>query len=192
MRYILDDKGYVKYCSNTYITCENKTCTPYEGTIPDGYETIEEWVQKANIRAYKIVSGNLTYDSAKDAELQNEYNNCGVAGEIFLYNNEDGATGSITLSDAVTNYKYLEIYYGADDVYASMKIHNPKVGKLVGLPLDFTNNVHTHLLYSSTYTIASKKLTFTYANNDFITVDDIVGNYGTASYIKIYRVVGLK
>jgi hypothetical protein len=73
MRYILDDRGYVKYCSNTYITCENKTCTPYEGTIPDGYETIEEWVQNANIRAYTVVDGNLVFDAEEDARLQEEY-----------------------------------------------------------------------------------------------------------------------
>jgi hypothetical protein len=75
MRYILDDRGYVKYCSNTYITCENKTCTSYEGVLPEGYKTLEEWVQNANIRAYKIVSGNLVYDSAEDARLQQEYAN---------------------------------------------------------------------------------------------------------------------
>lgn len=73
MRYILDDKGYVKYCSNTQMTCENKSCTEYKGSVPSGYATIEEWAVNANIRAYKIVSGNLTYDSAKDAELQKEY-----------------------------------------------------------------------------------------------------------------------
>ena len=76
MRYIIDDRGYVKYCSNNYITCENKTCTSYEGTIPDGYETIEEWVQNANIRAYKIVAGNLVFDAEEDARLQEEYNEC--------------------------------------------------------------------------------------------------------------------
>ena len=74
MRYILDDRGYVKYCSENHIVCENKTCTLYEGAIPDGYETIEEWVVNANIRAYKIVNGNLVLDTEEDARLQEEYN----------------------------------------------------------------------------------------------------------------------
>lgn len=73
MRYILDDRGYVKYCSDTQMTCENKSCTLYEGAVPDGYETIEEWAINANIRAYKIVNGNLVLDSAEDARLQEEY-----------------------------------------------------------------------------------------------------------------------
>jgi hypothetical protein len=73
MRYILDDNGYVKYCSNTQMTCENKSCTEYKGKVPSGYTTIEEWATKANIRAYKIVSGNLTYDSTKDTNLKKEY-----------------------------------------------------------------------------------------------------------------------
>ena len=73
MRYILDNEGYVKVCSKTEIVCESKTCTAYEGDVPEGYETIEEWVQNANINAYKVVDGQLVYDADKDEELQQKY-----------------------------------------------------------------------------------------------------------------------
>lgn len=75
MRYILDSEGYVKVCSRTEIVCESQTCTAYEGDVPEGYETIEEWVLNANINAYKVVDGQLVYDAAKDEELQQKYDN---------------------------------------------------------------------------------------------------------------------
>jgi hypothetical protein len=73
MRYILDEQGYVELCSETYITCNNNSCTEYTGSIPDGYESLSEWASNSNIRAYKIVDGNLVYDENKDNELQNKY-----------------------------------------------------------------------------------------------------------------------
>lgn len=71
MRYILDDEGYILDVSlEANISCESKTCEEYKGEIPYGYESIDEWLLNANIRAYKIVEGNLVFDSTKDAELR--------------------------------------------------------------------------------------------------------------------------
>ena len=125
MRYILDDRGYVKYCSNTYITCENKTCTPYEGTMPEGYETIEEWVQNANIRAYKIADGNLVFDAEEDARLQEEYKKDGKT----IYEGILRGSENITLSNAK---RFLEIYFTvnyADSNLTSRYIIDAEAGK---------------------------------------------------------------
>ena len=71
MRYILNDSGYIQAVSfNNLLECQNKTCTEYTGTIPTGYENLAIWSETANINAYKIVNGNLTYDSEEDARLQ--------------------------------------------------------------------------------------------------------------------------
>lgn len=71
MRYILNDSGYIEAISfGCSIECKDKTCTEYTGTIPEGYETLAIWSETANINAYKIVDGNLTYDSNEDARLQ--------------------------------------------------------------------------------------------------------------------------
>jgi hypothetical protein len=70
MRYILDDNGYIHSVSCTPFNCADKGCTEYTGAIPSGYETIEEWACTANIRAYKIVDGNLTHDEEKETELE--------------------------------------------------------------------------------------------------------------------------
>lgn len=73
MRYILDSSGYVESVSCTPFNCHDKSCTEYKGSIPSGYDTLQEWATTANIRAYKITNNNLVYDSAKDAELQAEW-----------------------------------------------------------------------------------------------------------------------
>lgn len=74
MRYILDDSGYIEEVTfGAMIECNNKGCTEYTGTIPDGYTSLVEWSDNANIRAYKIVDGNLTFDADRDAELQAEW-----------------------------------------------------------------------------------------------------------------------
>lgn len=74
MRYILDDLGYIEEVSSNLMECNDKGCTAYSGTIPEGYDSLEEWAMNANIRAYKIVNNNLTYDADRDAALQEEWN----------------------------------------------------------------------------------------------------------------------
>lgn len=70
MRYELDSNGYI---SNVYFGCASGTCAGYQGTIPSGYDSLEDWAENANIKAYKIVNGNLVYDAQRDAELQAQY-----------------------------------------------------------------------------------------------------------------------
>lgn len=73
MKYILDDIGYIEAVSYHHIECDNKTWAEYTGAIPEGYDSLDDWILNANIRAYKIVSNNLTYDAARDEALQNEW-----------------------------------------------------------------------------------------------------------------------
>jgi uncharacterized protein Veg len=84
MRYILDDNGYIYSVSCNPIECNNKGCTGYTGSVPEGYDTIEIWATTANIRAYKIVDGNLVYDADKAAALEAEWNQCGsIASQLI-------------------------------------------------------------------------------------------------------------
>lgn len=101
MMYILDDLGYIEEFSPYHISCNNKNCVEYTGNIPEGYETLEEWVINANIRAYKIVEGNLVFDAERDAELQEEYKTI-VASEmvhITTKNEPPDSSGNWTLID---------------------------------------------------------------------------------------------
>lgn len=92
MRYILDDNGYIDSVSCTPFNCKDKSCTEYTGEIPSGYESIAEWAQNANIRAYKVVEGNLTLDEVKAAELEaewaTEWKTATLSSTFKAYNNE--------------------------------------------------------------------------------------------------------
>lgn len=103
MRYILSDTGYIEEVSfGAEIICNDKNCTEYTGEIPSDYTSLIEWADNANIRAYKIVDGNLVYDADEDARLQEEYKKDGKtiwestegvkissSKEIYLYNMPD-------------------------------------------------------------------------------------------------------
>ncbi len=78
MRYILDDLGYIEEVTfGGIIQCNNKSCTEYKGTIPDGYESLEEWhdtqINEKKLNAWKIVNGNLVFYEDKCNELQELY-----------------------------------------------------------------------------------------------------------------------
>lgn len=106
MKYILDSSGYVESASCNPISCDDKVSQEYTGTIPSGYDSLDDWILNANIRAYKITNGNLVYDAARDEELQAEW----AKNPNMLFESETGATGSVSLNKSITNYKKLRIY----------------------------------------------------------------------------------
>lgn len=128
MRYILDDMGYVSLVSCNPIECDSKSCTEYKGKIPLGYYSLAEWIEKANIRAYKIVDGTFTYDPDRAAaiELEIELSN----NIVVLYDDENGSYNNITLKNNIDNYDYVEIFYigkfeSSGDNYCYTKVFNP-------------------------------------------------------------------
>jgi hypothetical protein len=68
-----------------------KSCNEYTGAIPEGYESLDDWVLNANIRAYKIANKNLVFDATRDAELEAEW---AKAGRIEDYSTEEKIIGS--------------------------------------------------------------------------------------------------
>lgn len=73
LRYILNNEGYVCHASlGGLIICDLGECTEYNGEIPSGYSTIEEWYDSEidKLNAWKIVSGNLVYDENRYNEIQ--------------------------------------------------------------------------------------------------------------------------
>jgi hypothetical protein len=91
MRYILDNQGYIEAVSfGSTLLCNGRGCTEYKGVIPNGYTSLEDWFEIANIRAYKIESGNLVYDSDRDLELQ-------ALWEKEIYDNEKPTRAEVDL-----------------------------------------------------------------------------------------------
>jgi hypothetical protein len=98
MRYILNSNGFIETISFNYmVECNNKLCTEYTGTVPTGYENLAIWSEKANINAYKIVEGNLTFDSEEDARLKSLWISQQNENDISI------EVGTTTTGEAGTN-----------------------------------------------------------------------------------------
>ena len=68
MRYKLDESGYVIAVS---FGCYLEGCTEYTGTIPIGYNSLDDWATYSCINAYYIDhNGNLALDQEKLAECR--------------------------------------------------------------------------------------------------------------------------
>lgn len=118
MRYILDADGYVSICSETNITCENKTCTAYTGTVPDGYDSLIDWhtQERERLNAWKIENGNLVFDEDKYNQLKAIYE-----AETKANTPAEGGIVKITLptdlANLSTSYNYFHPFnYSDNDV----------------------------------------------------------------------------
>lgn len=81
MRYQLDEEGYV---IEVNWGCTTGNCIEYNGEVPEGYIDLEDWFENANLRAYKVVNGNLILDTVKNENLGQLYakeaeENCGAS-----------------------------------------------------------------------------------------------------------------
>ena len=73
LRYILNKDGYVCHASlGGLIVCDLGECTEYNGDVPEGYETIDEWYEEEleKLNSWKVVDGNLVFDPNRYEVLQ--------------------------------------------------------------------------------------------------------------------------
>lgn len=112
----------------------------------------------------------------------------------LIYNNSNGATGNIILSDSLTNYRAIDIYCGCDYYYTTKRFYNYNSGTFnFAINNIFCSNAYnTIYLYVSNYLATNNQLTFESANNTYISSAGTIGNYGYDSYIRIYKVIGYK
>ncbi len=191
MKYILDSNGYVESASCNPISCDDKVSQEYKGTIPDGYETLDEWILYANIRAYKIVNNNLVYDAARDAELQAEWEKAAQnIPPVVLF--EGNTTGNIVLKDDLSNYSYIEIFYGNSD---KTLCNNTKVftdSLSVTLMVCVTTTGH-FWINSTELLLETNQLTVSRCgSNDVNNYAYAVINANTTSVINVFKVLGYK
>lgn len=63
-----------------------------------------------------------TTDNSSLVGAINEVNQ--IVSETVLYNNPSGTNGNVSLSNSVSNYSYIEIYYMSDSLNYYSKIYN--------------------------------------------------------------------
>lgn len=72
MRYEIDNEGYL---TKIVFGCSTGMCQAYEGEIPEGYETLQEWYDEnfETLNAWRIVSNNIVLDASKKAKLEKQF-----------------------------------------------------------------------------------------------------------------------
>jgi hypothetical protein len=159
MRYILNDSGFIQAVSfNNPMICNNKTCTEYTGEIPTGYETLAIWSETANINAYKIVNGNLTYDSEEDARLQSLWDSQKTSGvnDVEVLNAKSDSTTDTYSCNYLNN--------AISDVTSSNLKGNAQIGKF-GIEwgqVNITSAETGTSAQGTTLYVGSKDITFKY------------------------------
>lgn len=110
-----------------------------------------------------------------------------------LYESENGESGNITLSDNISNYKYIKIYYRERVNHrASKEVLIDSSSLDVPLEVVFQDNDYFYIS-SVIYTLSGSTMTKKISGRIAINSSNVVRqNESTSVYTKIYKVVGYK
>lgn len=111
MKYILKD-GYIDEITfGATIECKNQTCTEYTGTIPNNYSSLEEWVigEEGKLNAWKIVDGNLVFDTAKYDELKEIWENQEKDNALVFHKELYGMQHQIEVIQDISESQYTKV-----------------------------------------------------------------------------------
>lgn len=137
-----------------------------------------------------INSFNTSDDHTTNAPSLNAVETSVVMKPTVLYNNSNGSSDTITLSDSVENYSYIEIYYSKDQTIFSARILDPN-GKALTLYQSF---------YYDSGILQELWKRLNISGNTITSVKGLARNSTTSgngvpfeeNSIKIYRVLGYK
>lgn len=142
---------------------------------------------------YSLSFPIMERDITRNASNVWNYGNWYKTSETFgtLYDNASGSTGTITLSQNASNYKYLEIFFTDNngELGGYTKIHAPYT-KVVNLSIIEAGGTSTYIRRTS-YSISGNTITPDVTNAGYARLSgtELTHTFGT-NYIKITRIVG--
>jgi hypothetical protein len=152
----------------------------------------EEIVQEGTEIGAKELNGQIVNENSESESncYSANYINQNYLSVTQLYKNNSGSTGTITLSETVNNFKYIEIIYGADGYKYSSKVQ-PGDGFATGVQSVFSSN-DSIALYTSNWIISGTTITYVKASNKFIDSNNLISSFGTDPFVRIFEVLGYK
>ena len=112
---------------------------------------------------------------------------------IVLYDNSSGNNGTLTLSDNLSNYQYIELFYRNNDGYlGSAKVYKPN-GKYTTL-MSFTGMTNSavyvkfRVIKMNENTISTDSTRY----REFLLADSGIGSWQQTNYIYLTKVIGYK
>lgn len=156
--------------------------------------TVVGAINEVNAKVIPISKGGTGGTTPTEARTNLE-----VMTGISLYSNSTGTRGTITLSDAITNYAGIEIFYINSDENErwSTRVWNNGessfVTNLTTLTPYVSSGENRMKIKSSQITVTTTSITF--GTETYVTHrsgSTIVDNYSSQAQAKIYKVVGYK
>ena len=97
------------------------------------------------IKANNIYQGDTKVSVEGHAHTSSDF-------ETVLYSDATGTTGDVTLSESITGFTYLEIYYNDGDVYSSEKVNVADVARMIVELSNSSNEVEGVVVADTTIT----------------------------------------
>ena len=116
--------------------------------------------------------------------------------EVALYNDSSGSDGTITLSESVENFEYIEVFYTDNNnkVGGSVRVYNPQ-GKTLSLSTIEGSTATKTYFRRTIYLVSGTTITPDMTTASYVLIDNGTPSHkttGGTNYIKIYRVVGFE
>lgn len=161
----------------------------YEGTTPLNAENLNQ-IQTNVENAIPPVVDNLTSTSATDALSANQGKvlNEKMTGTI-LYSDSTGTKGDVTLSESVSNYNYLKIFYKSGVRSSSIEIED-YTNKDIALTIVVTSET-TFVLISKQIRISGNTITKVGENQVLYHITNGY-QFSQTDSMYIYKVIGYK
>ena len=134
--------------------------------------------------SYGAISHNSNLKYSYQGEIQ--------AKPKVLFNNDNGTTEDVTLTDSPSNYNYIEILYSKADIYSSVKVNSPN-NKQINLVISYLANESTLQIKAKVIKVASNKITNVSESYLNAMINGTVSVATTNTWeIKIHQVLGYK
>lgn len=119
-----------------------------------------------------------------------------ILNSVILYDNSDGSSGDITLSDSAENYQYIDIFYRNEaHHHASMRVYSPNEKKVTLISMTQNNSgSYTGVYFRNKIVLISDTSIRTHLSSQFfITGNNACGmNLEASSLTFITKVIGYK
>jgi hypothetical protein len=110
-------------------------------------------------RIFMSIMGNVKFEfNSKGLYIDNKlvsvegHTHTSSDFETTLYSDATGTTGDVTLSESITGFTYLEIYYNDGDVYSSEKVNVADVARMIVELSNSSNEVEGVVVADTTIT----------------------------------------
>lgn len=164
--------------------------TTEKSTIVDAINEINQTTTGSCSSSIGQLSNLSTTEKSTVVGAINELDGKIISAHI-LYSNYSGTNSTITLSDNISNYNYIEIYYFKDlNQIISTKIYNPN-GKAATLN-SVTYYSNTLFLRAAIVDINETTITWRYSDSGWGTVTDNSSSLSNEQVFLISKVIGYK